>query len=139
MKDEGMKAMELGKIYDRHTWLTHPFTEGLLKLVKEHPDYPITVLAGESANSGEYGWMYCTSVSVEIEEILDCNTDYWTSEYVCTDRDDFMDAVMDTIWDGLQDELGREPTDEEQEAKWQKVKAAHEPYWKKVIAIKADN
>lgn len=39
MKDEGMKAMELGKIYDRHTWPTHPSTEGLLKLAKEHPDY----------------------------------------------------------------------------------------------------
>lgn len=132
--------MKMGKISDRRTWLTHPTaTEELKKLIAEHPDYPITVLAGESANSGDYGWMYCTSVGVGIEEILDCNTDYWKSDYVCTDRDDFEDTACDKIWDDLQDELGREPTDEEQEAEWQKVKAAHEPYWKKCIAIHADN
>ena len=132
--------MTIGKISDRHTWLTHPTaTEEIKKLITEHPDYPITVLAGDCANDGEYGWMYCTSVSVHIDEILDCNTDYWKSDIVCTDRDDFEDAACDNIWDDLNKELGRNPTDEEQEAAWKEVKEAHEPYWKKCIAIHADN
>lgn len=132
--------MEIGKIDERHTWLTHPFTKELLQLAKEHPDYPITVLVGEDANSGgEYSWMYATSVSVGIEEILDCNTEWWDSDYVCTSRDDFEDRACDRIWDKLTDKLGRNPTDEEQEAAWKEVKEAHEPYWKKCIAIKADN
>lgn len=131
--------MDIGRIDDRNTWLTHPFTEELLKLVQEHPDYPITVLVGEEANDGEYYWTYATSVSVGIEEVLDCNTEWWDSEYVCTDREEFEDHCTDLIWDKLNDELGREPTHEEQDAAWAKVREAHETYWKKCIAIKADN
>lgn len=132
--------MEIGNISDRYTRLTHPFTEELLKLAKEHPDYPITVLAGEGANAGgEYSWMYATQVSAKIEEALDCNTEWWKEEFVCTDRDDFEDYAYDRIWVKLTDELGREPTSEEQEAAWKEIKEAHEPYWKKCIAITADN
>ena len=47
--------------------------------------------------------------------------------------------MCDKIWDDLNKELGRNPTDEEQEAAWKEVKEAHEPYWKKCIAIHADN
>lgn len=132
--------MEIGRLSDRHTWLTHPTaTEEILKLAKEHPDYPITVLVGDEANTGDYGWMYATSVSVGIEEILDCNTEWWQSDYVCTDRDDFEEHAQERIWDKLEEELGREPTAEEQETAWKAVKEAHEPYWKKCIAIRADN
>ncbi len=131
--------MEIGNINDRRTWLTHPITEELLQLAKEHPDYPITVLVGEEANAGDYYWMYATQVSVGIEEILECNTEWWKEDFVCTDREDFEDWACDRIWDKLQEELGRQPTDEEQESAWKAVKEAHEPYWKKVIAIKADN
>lgn len=46
-------------------------TEELKKLIAEHPDYPIVVLAGECANSGDFAWMYCASISFGIEEILD--------------------------------------------------------------------
>lgn len=132
--------MKMGKISERRTWITHPTaTVEIKKLIKEHPDYPITVLAGEEANDGEYPWMYCTNVTVDIEEILDCNTQYWKSEYVCTGRDDFEDSAVDIIWDELSKKFGRSPTDEEQVAEWKKVKDAHEPYWKKCIAIKAWN
>lgn len=131
--------MEIKGITDRHTFLTHPITEEILKLAKEHPDYPITVLVGEEANTGDFYWMYATSVSVGIEEILDCNSEWWNSDYVCTDREDLEDSVSDRVWDILNDELGREPTDKEQDEYIQKVLKAHEPYWKKVIAIKADN
>ena len=133
--------MEMGNIIERHTWLTPPTaTEEIKKLIAEHPDYPITVLVGDEANSGgEYSWMYATQVSAGIEEILDCNTEWWKFDFVCTDRDDFEDYAQDRIWDKLQEELGREPTDVELEAAWKEVKEAHEPYWKKCIAITANN
>lgn len=83
--------------------------------------------------------MYCTSVTVDIDEILECDTDYWKSEYVCVDRDEFEDSAMDIIYDELSKKIGRSPTDEEQVAEWKKVKDAHEPYWKKCIAIMAWN
>ena len=132
--------MKMRKISDKRIRLTHPTaTKDLKKLIAKYPDYPITVLAGENANNSAYGWMYCASVGVGIGEILDCNTDYWDSYYVCTNRDDFETTACGIIWDDLNEELGRSPTDEEMESKWQEVKEAHEPYWKKCIAIYADN
>lgn len=132
--------MEIGRINDRHTWITHPTaTEEIKRLLKEHPDYPITVLVGEEANGGDYCWMYASCVSVGIEEILDCYTEWWDEEYVCAERDVFEDHCVDMIWEKLKEELGREPTNEEMDTEWAKVKEAHEPYWKKCIAIKANN
>ena len=130
----------MGKISERRTWITHPTaTAEIKKLIKEHPDYQITVLVGEEANNGDFSWMYCTNVTVSVNEILDCNTDYWKSEYVCVDRDDFEESAKDIICDELKKKIGRSPTDEELEAEWKNVKDAHEPYWKKCIAISAWN
>ena len=132
--------VEIGKISDRYTFLTHPTaTAEILKLAREHPNYPITVLVSNEANSGDYGWEYATNVRVDIEEILDCNTKWWNSDYVCSDRDDFEEEAKDRIWDTLEEKIGREPTNEEMEAVWKEVEKAHEPYWKKCIAIRADN
>ena len=39
----------------------------------------------------------------------------------------------------LKEKLGREPTNEEMESAWKEVEKAHEPYWKKCIAIRANN
>ena len=55
----------------RHTGLLKDTTE-LRKLIAEHPNYPMCGLASEDANMGEYGWMYCASVSFGVGEILDC-------------------------------------------------------------------
>ena len=41
-------------------------TDELKKLIAEHPDYPIVVLAGDEANDGDYSWMYCSSISFEV-------------------------------------------------------------------------
>lgn len=132
--------IEIGKISDRYTFLTHPTaTAEILKLAREHPDYPITVLVSDEANSGDYGWAYATNVRVDIEEILDCNTRWWHSDYVCSDRDDFEEEAKDLIWDILKEKLGREPTNDEMETVWKEVEKAHEPYWKKCITIRADN
>lgn len=132
--------MDIGAIDNRRTWITHPgIGEKLLELVKEHPDYPIAVLVGEEANSGDYYWMYATNVDCRVEEILDCNSMWTDDEFVTTDREDFEDRVCDMVYDRLKEELGRDPTDEEHDEWFKKILAAHEPYWKKVIAITADN
>ena len=46
--------IEIGKISDRYTFLTHPTaTAEILKLARKHPNYPITVLVSDEANSGD--------------------------------------------------------------------------------------
>ena len=114
-------------------------TDELKKLIEEHPDYSIVVLTGENANSGDYVWMYCNSIYFGIEEILDCETPY-ESEIVCTDRDDFDERLEEWLWDEL---VGNEKqpriTEGEFQEKLKAEKAKYEPYWKKVIAIWADN
>ena len=114
------------------TKLAHS-TEELKKLIAEHPDYPIAVLAGEEANNSEYGWMYCSSVSFEITEILNADIcDY--NDCAFTDRD----RLEEYIEDELYDDYSEKP--EEEYAAAIKAKLAElEPFWTKVIAIYASN
>ena len=106
-------------------------TDELKKLIAEYPDYPIVVLAGEEANGGDYSWMYCSSISFEVGEILD--TDYFDyNDETITDRDRLEELVEDRLYDeGLEgDEL-----DKAVKAKIEEL----EPYWINVICIWADN
>ena len=108
-------------------------TEELKKLIAEHPDYPIVVLAGEEANNGDYGWMYCSDVSFGIEEILDTDfVDYNDCSF--TDRDRLEEFIEDMLYD----EYNGKPEEEYEKAIKAKV-AELEPYWVKVIAIYATN
>lgn len=119
--------------------LTKP-TDELKKMIEQYPDYPIVVLAGEVANTGDYRWMFCSSISFEVEEILDCETPYNNDDIVCTDRDKFNEELEEWLWDELggNDNPPKITEDEFQEALKQE-RARYEPYWKKVIAIYADN
>lgn len=115
-------------------------TDKLKELIAEHPDYPIVVLAGEDANSGDYSTQYCHSVRVSVEEILTAEALY-DEEYVVNDRDDFEERMADWLWDELrQNGVDTEEMPEaEFQAKLHAAFAEFEPYWKKVIAIYADN
>ena len=130
--------MEIGKFYNVGV-LHKDVCKDILEAVEKYPDYPIAVLCGDEANTGEYNWMYCTDVGVEIGEILDCESDWTWKEIITTDRELFEDHVADRVYDILTDELGRKPTDEEQDDKIKAVLKAHEPYWKKCITIRANN
>lgn len=106
-------------------------TDKLKKLIAEHPDYPIAVLAGEEANGGDYSWMYCSSISFEVGELLD--TDYFDfNDETITDRDRLEELVEERLYaEGLEgDELDK--------AVKEKI-AELEPYWINVIFIFADN
>ena len=106
-------------------------TDELKKLIAEHPDYPICVLAGEEAYGGDYSWMYCSDIRFEVGEILD--TDYYDyNDEIIVDRDRLEEIIEDRLYD--------EYTDEEELNNAIKEKIAElEPYWKKVICIYANN
>ena len=110
-------------------------TDELKKLIAEHPDYPIVVIvANEVVADDFYGWWYAPSLSFSIGEILDCEQEV-NDEKVYTDRDDFEEDLADILGDsGDYDET----TDEEFDKIVQEELKKYEPYWKKVIQIRAD-
>ena len=112
-------------------------TDELKRLLAEHPDYPIVVVAGESANSGDYSYMYCSRISFSITEILDCEVPY-QDEFVEVDRDHFNEQIEEWLWDYICDNDGK-PTEDDFQKRLAEVKEKYEPYWKKVIEIFVDN
>ena len=109
-------------------------TDELKKLIFENPELPIVVLAGEDANSGYWGWMYCSNISFGISEILDYDI-YDYDDSMFTDRDKFEEKIADDVADECDDGISDEEFDELVRHELEK----YEPYWKKVIAIYADN
>lgn len=108
-------------------------TDELKKLMAENPDLPIVVLAGQEASSDYWGWTYCSSISFGIDEILDC--DYYDyDDTVFTDRDRLEEKIEDDLWDEY-----HEVSDENYDAAVKRELEKYEPYWKKVIAIYANN
>ena len=108
-------------------------TDELKKLILENPDLPIVVLAGEEANNGYWGWMFCSSISFCIDEILDCDF-YDYDDTVFTDRDRLEEKIEDDLWDEY-----HEKSEEEYDTAVKREVEKYEPYWKKVIAIYATN
>ena len=108
-------------------------SEELKKLILENPDLPIVVLAGEEANDGYWGWMYCSSITFSIGEILDCDF-YDVDDSVFVDRDRLEEKIADDVYDEHE-----YASDEECEEIIKRRLAELEPYWKKVIAIYATN
>lgn len=108
-------------------------SDELKKLIAENPDLPIVVLADEDSNCGDWRWTYCSSISFDICEILDC--DYYDyDDTVFTDRDRLGEKIADDLYEKYYDK----PEEEYEEAIEQEVKR-YEPYWQKVIAIYASN
>ena len=110
-------------------------TDELKQLISEYPDYPIVVLCNyEVCNDDSYNWWYAPDLRFSIGEILDCEQDI-NDERVYTDRDEFEEDLADILGDsGDYDET----TDEEFDAIVKAELAKYEPYWKKVIQIRAD-
>ena len=110
-------------------------TDELKKLIAEHPDYPIVVLAGEEANGGDCYWMFCSDISFRLGEILNVEPPY-NEEIICCDRDDFYENMQEWLED---DDEFKDLSDEEFDKKLQEEIAKYEPYWEKVIEIWVDN
>lgn len=105
----------------------------LRKLVTENPDLPIVILAGEEANSGDYAWMYCTDVDCCISMFLDIRTPYGSEGHIFTDKDDFEQAIYDSI------PYNDARTEVEIDTFVKSELNRYEQYWHKVIAIYATN
>lgn len=110
-------------------------TDELKKLIAEHPDLPIVVIVNaEVVADDDYNWWYAPDISFSLGEILDCEQDV-NDEKVYVDRDDFEEDLADILGDsGDYDET----TDEEFDKIVQEELKKYEPYWKKVIQIRAD-
>lgn len=109
-------------------------TDELKKLIAEHPDYPIIVMVGtEVVADDNYGWWYAPYLSFSIGEILDCEQDI-NDEKTYIDRDEFEEDMYDKYtWDEKYEKLDNFEFDEMIEKKLKE----YEPYWKKVIQIRA--
>lgn len=112
--------------------LVHDSAE-LRKLMQEHPDLPIVVLADEESACPDWAWTYCSSVRCSIDKILDVHTPY-DDERVFTDKDEFREVIEDYFVDAEPDYSGR-TLEEAVEAEFKK----YEEYWRDVIAIYASN
>ncbi len=110
-------------------------TDELKKLMAEYPDLPIVVIVNaEVVADDDYNWWYAPSITFSFGEILDCEQDV-NDMKVYTDRDDFEEDLADILGDsGDYDET----TDEEFDKIVQEELKKYEPYWKKVIQIRAD-
>lgn len=110
----------------------------LRKLIAENPELPIIVCAGESANTGEWGWEYCSKMYCEVTEVLDCDLPFGEG-HIYDDRDEFEEK----LWEYMEDHIPKSDlatmTDEEFDLLAKKELATYEPYWKKVILINVDN
>lgn len=114
--------------------IVHDTTE-LRKLIAENPDLPIVVIAGEESYSGEWGYEYCTNVRCDLGEVLDCKIPFGNG-IVPTDKDDFEERLAEYLCDLPE---WKELSDEEFDKRLKEELAKYESYWKKVIAIYADN
>ena len=108
-------------------------TDELKKLILENPDLSIVVLAGDEANCGDWAWTYCSNISFNIDEILDCDF-YDYDDTVFTDRSRLEEKIEEDLYDEYHDK-----SDDEYEAAIKREVEKYEPYWKKVIAIYANN
>lgn len=109
-------------------------TNDLKELITEYPDYPIVVIVdSEVVADDDYGWWYAPEIRFGIGEILDCEQDV-DEEKTYVDRDEFEDDLRDNLsWDEIYDKL----SDEEFDKVIEKKLNEYEPYWKKVIQIRA--
>ena len=110
-------------------------TDDLKRLIAEYPDYPIVVMcSNEVCADDDFLWWYAPCLSFEIGEILDCEQDI-NDEVVYVDRGKFEEDLQDRLADDKQYE---NIPDKEFDNIVEAELAKYEPYWKKVIVIKAD-
>lgn len=114
-------------------------TEKLCKLILDNPNLPIVVIAGSNACGGEDCPTYCSQISIEIAELLDCEVPYM--EEVETDHRNFEEQIEEWLWNEIGSEFTYPPkiTEEQFQNELIKEKAKYEQYWKKAIVITADN
>lgn len=108
-------------------------TDELRRLVLENPELPIVILADECSVADSGAWTYCSKISVDVDEILDCEY-YDYGDMVITDRDRLEEIIEDRLYDEYHDK-----PEFEYDAAIKAEVEKFEPYWKKVIMVYATN
>ena len=127
---EGRKKMEFKPLMQ----LAHQ-TDELKKLIAEHPDYPIVVLCSTEVVADDfYTWWYAPCLSFDVGELLDCEQEVNEERYF-TDREEFEGELRDKLsYQEEYEKLSDGEFDKVLKAELEK----YEPYWTKVIMIRAD-
>ena len=109
-------------------------TDELKELITQYPDYPIVVIVdSEVVADYDYGWWYAPEIRFGIGEILDCEQDI-DEEKTYIDRDEFEEDMYNKYEDDEEyEKLDNYEFDEMIENKLKE----YEPYWRKVIQIRA--
>ena len=109
-------------------------TDELKELIAKYPDYPIVVIVdSEVVADDDYGWWYAPEIRFGIGEILDCEQDV-DDEKTYIDRDELEEDIEEMLsWDNRYEKL----SDEDFNKVVKKELNKYEPYWKKVIQIRA--
>lgn len=118
----------------KQTGLLHS-TDELKRLILEHQELPILVLAGDNANIGDYGYMSCSRVRAQEGEFLDCKQKIDACKCY-TDRDDFEDDVADFL---AGEERYRDLSYDEFNAVVQQTVNEYDAFWKPCIVLHVDN
>lgn len=118
----------------KQTGLLHSADE-LKRLILEHQELPILVLAGDNANIGDYGFMSCSRVRAQEGEFLDCKQKIDACKCY-TDRDDFEDDVANIL---AGEEQYRDLSDDEFNAVVQQTVNEYDAFWKPCIVLHVDN
>ena len=109
--------------------------DDLKKLIMEHPDLPLVIFAGDCANSGDYPFMTCSSITAEVGEVLDCLQEV-DSERCYTDRS----AFADDLEYNMEEERNQfDGSDAEWEARMERAISEYDPYWKPCIIVCVNN
>ena len=109
-------------------------TDELKELIAKYPDYPIVVIVdSEVVADYDYGWWYAPEIRFGIGEILDCEQDV-DDEKTYIDRDELEEDIEEILsCDNRYENLSDEDFNKIVEKELNK----YEPYWKKVIQIRA--
>ena len=108
-------------------------TDELKELIAKYPDYPIVVLVDSEVVADDYGWWYAPEIRFGIGEILDCEQDI-DEEKTYIDRDEFKEDIEYHL--SCYDEY-ENLSDENFNYLVEKIYQEYEPYWEKVIQIRA--
>ena len=107
-------------------------TDELRQMIIDHPELPLLVFASEDANIGDYTYMCCTWIKVEMGEYLDDEHNDVNPELCYIDREEFEDDVdLHLDSEGL--------SNEEYEKKLNDEIAKYEPFWKPCIILYVGN
>lgn len=111
-------------------------TEELKQMILDNPELPLLMLAGDCANSGDYPYMVCMSVTSYVGEVLDCCQTV-NDTRIYTDRDDFKEDLANSLAAGCYPAF--DGTDDEWEKLVEKKLCEYDSFWKPCIIVRVDN